>query len=234
MTISRPLPVALIKKMFLKVLHEHHRPGGRYSRHGWDYTGILRETISGFYSIHPLSDQEYRDGLRAVFELERDGFIMQDASQSSDVFKELTTKGKKVVEQSLDDMRLTLVDIDQLLTHVDLRQRVRDDYLGGDYDTSILKGFELLEETVRAKACLPPEAIGTDLMTRAFRPDGGILRQPTARTGPEIEAFHQLMRGSIMWFKNSNSHRTLSYNDPIEAANVLGIANLLLQMVDKC
>lgn len=234
MTISRPLPVALIKKMFLKVLHEHHRPGGRYARYGWDYAGILRETMSEYYNIQRLSEQEYSDGLRAVFELERDGFIMQDASQSSDVFKVLTDKGKKVVEQSLDHMQLTFIDIDQLLTHGDLRQRVRDDYLGGDYDTSIFKAFRLLEETVRAKAGLPPEAIGADLMTRAFRPNGGILRQPNARTGGEIEALHQLMRGAIMWFKNPSSHRTVGYNDPVEAAHVLGFANLLLEMVDEC
>lgn len=234
MTISRPLPVALLKRMFLKVLHEHHRPSGRYVRYGWDYTGILRETMPEYYDIQRLSEQEYSDGLRAVFELERDGFIMQDASQSSDVFKVLTDKGKKVVEESLDHMQLTFIDIDQLLTHGDLRQRVRDDYLGGDYDTSIFKAFRLLEETVRAKAGLPPQAIGADLMTRAFRPNGGILRQPNAQTGGEIEALHQLMRGAIMWFKNPSSHRTVGYNDPVEAAHVLGFANLLLEMVDEC
>lgn len=234
MAISRPLPVALIKKMFLKVLHEHHRPDGRYRRYGWDYTGILRETMSEHYGIERLSEQEYSDGLRAVFELERDGFIMRDASQSSDVFKVLSDKGKKVVEESLDHMKLTFIDIDQLLTSEDLRQRVRDDYLVGDYDTAIFKAFRLLEESVRAKASLPPEAIGADLVTKAFRPNGGILKHPNAQTGGEIEALHQLMRGAIMWFKNPGSHRTVGYNDPVEAAHVLGFANLLLEMVDQC
>jgi uncharacterized protein (TIGR02391 family) len=226
--------MALLKKMFLKVLHEHHRPGGRYKLHSWDYTGILRETIADYFSIERLSEKEYGDGLRAVFELERDGFIMQDASQSSDSFKVLTDKGRRLVEQSLDEMRLSSIDIDQLLTHDLLRGKVHDDYLIGDYETAIFKAFRLLEESVRAKASLPAEAIGADLMTRAFRPNGGILRHPNAQTPGEIEAFHHLMRGAIMWFKNPSSHRTVGYNDPVEAAHVLGFANMLLEMLDQC
>lgn len=234
MPISRPLPMELLKKMFLKVLHEHRRPGGRYRMHSWDYHGILRETIADYFGIDRLSEKEYANGLRAVFELERDGFIWQDPSQSSDSFKVLTDKGEKVVEQSLDDMRLSSVDIDQLLTHDGLRGRVHDDYLSGDYETAIFKAFRLLEESVRAKAGLPAEVIGADLMTRAFRPNGGVLRHPNAQTPAEVEALHYLMRGAIMWFKNPSSHRTVGYDDPAEAAHVLGFANLLLEMLDQC
>ncbi len=198
MPISRPLSIALLKKIFLKVLHEHHRSGGRYHNSSHDYTGIVRYSIAEYFNIEPLSKQEYSDGLRAVYELERDGFIMQDASQSSDVFKVLTDKGKSLVKQSLEDMQLTSIDIDQLLTRDNLRERVRDDYMIGDYETAIFKAFRLLEESVRAKAGLPAEVIGADLMTRAFRPNGGILRHPNAQTPGEVEAFHHLMRGAIM------------------------------------
>jgi hypothetical protein len=80
--------------MFLKVLHEHHRPGGFYQNHGWDSKGIVRHKLAEFFNIPPLTDEEMALGLRAVYELERDGYIMQDVSQSSDVFKVLTEKGK--------------------------------------------------------------------------------------------------------------------------------------------
>jgi uncharacterized protein (TIGR02391 family) len=232
--ISRPLPMDLLKKMFLKVLHEHLRPGGRYRMQSWDYNGIIRQTIADHFGIERLSEKEYGDGLRAVFELERDGFIMQDPSQSANSFKVLTDKGQRIVEQSLDDMQLSSIDIDQLLTHDDLRARVHDDYLAGDYETSIFKAFRLLEESVRAKAGLPAEAIGADLMTRAFRPNGGFLKHPNAQTPGEAEALHHLMRGAIMWFKNPSSHRTVGYKDPVEVAHVLGFANLLLEMLDQC
>ncbi|MBM3333683.1 hypothetical protein FJY63_03390, partial [Candidatus Sumerlaeota bacterium] len=106
MVVSRPLPKALLKKMFLKVLHEHKRPGGAYARCGWDFTGIVRPKICEYFEIPPLTKDEYSEGLRAVYELERDGYIMQDATQSSDSFKVLTEKGRIVAERSLDEMNL--------------------------------------------------------------------------------------------------------------------------------
>ena len=233
MAVSRPLPIQILKKMFLKVLHEHKRPGGFYNGHGWSYEGIVRNKITEFFKIERLSDQEYADGLRAVYELERDGFIMRDPSQS-EAFKILTQRGLQVVDQSLDEMQLPSIDIDQLLKRPALRDKVHDDYVSGDYESAIFKAFKMLEETVRAKAKQPPDMIGADLMSKAFRPGGGILKHPNAKTPAEEEAFHLVMRGSIMWFKNPSSHRTVGFNDPEQAAHVLCFANLLLDLVDEC
>lgn len=233
MAVSRPLPMQLLKKMFLKVLHEHKRPGGVYKNHGWSFEGIVRNTLTEFFKIERLSEQEYADGLRAVFELERDGFIMRDPSQS-DAFKILTPRGLQVVDQSLDKMKLPSIDIDQLIKRHELRNKVHDDYVSGDYESAIFKAFKLLEETVRAKAKQPPEMIGADLISKAFRPSGGVLKHPNAKTPAEEEAFHLLMRGAIMWFKNPSSHRTVGFNDAEQAAHVLCFANLLLDLVDEC
>lgn len=233
MTLSRPLPKDLLKKMFLKVLHEHKRPGGRYQNHGWSYEGIVKMKISEFYKIPPLSDDEYAEGLRAVYELERDGYIMQDPTQSNS-FKILTKKGKAVVEQSIDQMKLPSIDIDRVLSREDLREKIRDDFLVADYDSTIFKAFKLLEEHVRAKANQPPDSIGAELMSKAFKPNGGLLKHPNAKTDAEEEALHLLMRSSIMWFKNPSSHRTVGYNDEHQTAHVLSFANLLLDLVDEC
>ena len=234
MSFPRPLPKKTLKWMFLKVLYEHERPGGCYGGHGWDYTGIIRPKLHTFFKISPLSDDEYAHGIRSVYELERDGYIMQDPTQSSDKFKVLTDRGRQVVEQSLEDMRLPSVDIDQLLTRDDLREKVHDDYAAGDYESAIFKSFKLLEETVRSKANLPPEALGANLMSKAFNPSTGLLKHPDAQTSAEDEGFHLLMRGAIMWFKNPSSHRTVIYNDSVKVAQVLGFADLLLDMVDQC
>jgi uncharacterized protein (TIGR02391 family) len=210
------------------------RPSGAYRNHGWDYHGIVKTKISEYFKIPRLTDDEYGEGLRAVYELERDGYIMQDPSQSSDSFKVLTKKGEAVVEQSLDEMSLPAIDIEQLLSRDDLRERVRDDFLAGDYETAIFKAFRLLEETVRAKAELPPESIGAELMSKAFKPNTGLLKHPNAKTAAEEDALHLLMRGAIMWFKNPSSHRTVGYHDENQAAHVLGFANFLLDLVDEC
>ena len=234
MTISRPIPKKMLKSMFLKVLHEHHRPGGKYSGHGWDYNSIVRHTLAEYFNISPLSQAEIAEGLRAVFELERDGYIMHDVSQRSDVFKVLTDRGKQIVAQSLDDMVVSSIDIDQLLSREELRTRVHDDYLSGDYETAIFKAFKMLEEKARSKANLAPTIIGADLMTRVFNPNGGLLSHPDAQTPAEAEGLHLLMRGAILWFKNPSSHRTVGYANPNEAAHILAFANLLLDIVDQC
>ncbi len=233
MSVSRPLPKELLKKMFLKVLHEHERPGGRYSKHGHDYNAIIREKIPEFFNIPTLSKDEYAEALRAVFELEKDGYIMQNPTQSSNVFKVLTDRGRRIVEKSLEDMKLPSIDINELLTRDDLREKVVDDYLAGDYETAIFKAFKLLEETVRAKANQPPTAIGAKLMSAVFNPSTGRLRHPDAQTPGEVEGFHLLMRGAIMWFKSPIGHRTVGYDDT-KTAQVLAFVNLLLDMVDQC
>ena len=194
MTVSRPLPKSLLKKMFLKVLHElAGRP--------MDHNGIVRYKLAEYFQISLLSKDEIAEGLRAVYELERDEYIMQDPTQLSNNFKVLTPKGKEVAEQVFEEMKLPSIDIDRLLNREDLREKVHDDYLSEDYDTAIFKAFKLVEETVRHKTGLSSDFYGADLMSKAFNPDSGILKHPDAQTSAEAGAFHLLFRGAIMWFK---------------------------------
>lgn len=234
MSIPRPLSKEVLKKMFLKVLHEHKRPGGRYSQHGAASEGIIRYRIPDFFEIDPLSPDEIARALRVVRELEREGYIMQDPTQTSPGFKVLTDKGKKPVQQPFQDMKLPSVDIDQLLTRDDLREKVQDDYLAGDFERAIFKAFKLLEETVRSKVNQPPSVLGAKLISKAFSPKGGLLKHPDAQTEGEVQGFHHLMCGAIMWFKNPSSHRTVGYDNLEGAAQVLAFANLLLDMVEQC
>lgn len=83
------------------------------------------------------------------------------------------------------------------------------------------------------KAGLPASAIGTDLMSSAFKPKGGVLKHPAAATEGELEGFHLLMRGAIMWFKNPSSHHTFAYSSPETVAQALGFANMLLDIIDE-
>ena len=123
MATSRPLPKALLKKMFLKVLYEHRRPDGFYSSHSRSFRSILDSKISEFFKIDPLTVDEYAEGYRAVYELERDGYIMQDPTQThTNEFKILTAKGKAVFVKSIEEMKVP-VDIDQLISRDDLNIR---------------------------------------------------------------------------------------------------------------
>ena len=218
--------------MFLKVLHEH-RSDGFYNMHGHDAGGIIENKIHEFFDLGSrLSERERADGLRAVFELEQDGFIMHDPSQIHGNFKILTDRGEEQVEKDLDDMALPTIDIDELLTDHDLGERVRDDFLMADFETAVFKAYKLLEERVRAKSEQPASAVGVELMSRAFKPNDGLLKHPGAATASEEEGLHHLMRGAMMLFKNPTSHRTVEYSDPSEVAFVLCFSNLLLNLAD--
>ncbi len=234
MSVARPLSKEVLRNTILKVLAEHERPEGRYMGRNRDIRSIVKSGVPEVFGITALSKDELRTGMIAVHELEIGGFIMRDPDQSSDNFKVLTDRGKRAAEQSLEDMRLPSVDIDQLLERVDLLGRVRDAYLAQDYETAIWKAFKMLEETVRSKANLSADDFGVDLMSKAFNPSGGLLKHPDAQTPAEEEGFHLLMRGAIQWFKNPPGHRTIRYDDPVLVAQALALANLLLDMVDQC
>lgn len=233
-SISRPLNNILLKKMFLKVLYEVTRPETHYTKCSSEINGIIRRGIPDFLKIDTLSDDEYSEALDGVSELEKECLIRQDPTQSTPNFRILTAKGKEIAEKDIEDMKLPSIDIDKLLTREDLRLKVRDHYVAGNYEIAISQAFKLLEESVRFKASQPANVIGADLMTKAFRPGTGLLKHPDAVIPAEMEALHHLMRGSIMWFKNPTSHRTVGYSDVEEAAQILAFANLLINMVDQC
>lgn len=231
MSLSRPLTKELLKKMFLKTLAEF-QPRGKFSGHSNSDGGII-QMIANCFQIPTLSQEETAVAYRACFELERDGFIWHEHGQSNS-FKILSTLGRKAVNDDLNNMKLPSIDIDQLLTRDDLRGKVRDDFNSGDYETAVFKAFRFLEETVRAKASEPPSSLGVALMSAAFSPSTGKLKHPGAAVPQEQDGLHQLMRGAIAWFKNPSSHRTVSRDDPQEAAQVLAFANLLFDLVDQC
>jgi uncharacterized protein (TIGR02391 family) len=233
MAIPRPLNKDLLKRMFLVTLHEHKRSGGRWSQNGSDCHTILTLTLRHQFGIDELTTEELATARRAIFELEQHDYIAPGRGQNGPEFKELTERGRKAVQQRFEDMRLPSVDIDELLTHDDLRAKVREDYVSGDYDSAVLKAFKMVEEKVRIKSGQPAAVVGVNLMTAAFK-SGGVLQHPEAQVDAEREALHQLFRGAIGWFKNPQSHRTVGLGDAHQAAHTLAFANLLLDLTDQC
>jgi len=242
--LPRPLPKSLLKKLYLKVLWEiKHNKASKLTGSGWGIDHILGSDLPFFFGLKNddptirkdwcLKKQEYEDALLGVEELHRDGFLRNDPSQGNDNFKLLTEKGLKYAEQELDKMTLPSVDIEQIISRPDLLNLVRDDYMNGEYDKAIRNAFHAVEETVRKKAGQPASAIGRALMTTAFNQNTGILKHPDAQTPAERQAFCDLFGGSIGWFRNPVSHRTVGYSDPQEAAQILAFASLLLDMVEK-
>ncbi|GGI02298.1 hypothetical protein GCM10007170_43690 [Arthrobacter liuii] len=110
--------------------------------------------------------------------------------------------------------------------------KARTIYALGDYETASFAAMKAVEVEVRRAACLTNELLGVKLMRRAYSPDDGALRDPDAERG-EQQATADLFAGAIGLYKNPASHRTVEFDDPIEAAEVVQLADLLLRIVHR-
>lgn len=108
----------------------------------------------------------------------------------------------------------------------------RSNFALGDYETASFAAMKAVEVEVRRVAGLPNELLGVALMRKAFSPKDGKLRDPGAEGG-EQQATADLFAGAIGAYKNPASHRTVQFSDPIEAAEVIQLADLLLRIVER-
>ena len=68
-------------------------------------------------------------------------------------------------------------------------------------------------------------------MRQAFNPNDGPLIDPS-HEGGERQARSDLFAGALGSFKNPTSHRTVTYQDPVEASEVVLLADLLMRILD--
>ncbi|MCM1967781.1 TIGR02391 family protein [Streptomyces sp. G1] len=121
--------------------------------------------------------------------------------------------------------------------HPVLEGHVRTNFNLGEYETACFAAMKEVEVAVRNAAGLGHSEIGVKLMRAAFKPynngaGGGPLADAGAEGG-EQDAMAALFAGAIGAFKNPTSHRTVTFDDPIEAAEVIQLADLLLRLVER-
>lgn len=110
----------------------------------------------------------------------------------------------------------------------------RSNFALGDYETASFAAMKAVEVEVRRVAGLPNEDLGTKLMRKAFKPGEGVLYDPDPDAeGGEQHATADLFAGAIGAYKNPASHRTVRFDDPVEAAEVIQLADLLLRIVQR-
>ena len=112
-----------------------------------------------------------------------------------------------------------------------LEGKIRPIFLLGDYETAAFKAMKEVEVRVRELSGLSNDLIGVTLMRQAFQPNGGPLADAT-HEGGERQARSDLFAGALGSFKNPTSHRTVAYNDPTEASEVILLADLLMRILD--
>ena len=112
-----------------------------------------------------------------------------------------------------------------------IAQKVRLNFLQGDYDTAVFQAFKQIEVAVRNSGNYEETDIGVPLMRKAFHADTGNLTNPNQQPA-EKEAIAHLFAGAIGYCKNPSSHRDVEITTE-EAVELIGLASYLLRIVDS-
>lgn len=72
---------------------------------------------------------------------------------------------------------------------------------------------------------------GVSLITKALHPDKGVLSIPQCKLPSEQEGVYNLFKGAIAFFKNPSSHRSINYEDPLTAIEIIAFAERLLKLL---
>jgi uncharacterized protein (TIGR02391 family) len=164
--------------------------------------------------------------------LEAHGLIGPGARNTTTSWQRVTTEGRDL---ATDKQALTKLWAGERLAgalHPRLEDKVRPIFNLGDYETACFAAMKAVEVEVRRASGLDSAIIGVDLMRQAFKPDGGPLADLQAHPGERV-AIMELFAGAIGAFKNPASHRTVHFDDPVEAAEVVQTADLLLRLLRR-
>lgn len=216
-----------LKRMFLKVLYEIQFGSMKSHSNGTDT--IIPRWINEKFNIN-LTPEDEQLAQEAVQDLKTTGLIVKDATQRSDTFVVLTSKGKEIVEKDKDP-DIHGLQLDQMISNAKLLSKCSHAFNNDDYETAIFSAYKFVEEAVRSKAELYPNDFGVPLMTKALHPDHGKLIFPSCALPAEQEGIYNLFKGVIAFFKNPSSHRTVNFSDRLVAIKIIALADLLLQIL---
>jgi uncharacterized protein (TIGR02391 family) len=157
------------------------------------------------------------------------GAVARDYRQSASDAMFVTTLGVSLLAEGTG--KLVAEERLGLELHPSLGDKVRRQFLLGEYDLAVFAAFRQVEIRVRELIEKSDSLIGVPLMREAFGEDGK-LRASGVDEG-ELDARSHLFAGAMGVFKNPTSHREVDINDPIEAAEAVLFADLLMRLVDR-
>lgn len=162
--------------------------------------------------------------------LEANGCLGPDPSQTAG-WQRLTQRGQELAADPEATTRIEAENRLSLSLHSALETKVRPIFLLQDYETAAFSAMKAVEVRVRDLANASASDLGVNLMHTSFR-TGGPLADAEAEGGEQVATMN-LFAGAIGTFKNPASHRTVAYDDPTEAAEIVLLADLLMRMLDR-
>lgn len=173
------------------------------------------------------------EALKAISEamgwLRSHGMIARNVKENNPDSIFVTRWGHEALNKSLPDIHAVERVQDNL--HPLIEQRVRRQFLLGEYEQAIFVAMKAVEVRVRKLGGYGNDVIGVPLMTQAFK-SGGPLADPDA-PGGEVTGTMNLFQGAYAVLRNPSGHREVSFDDVTEASEAVMTASLLMRMLDK-
>ena len=165
--------------------------------------------------------------------LDREGYVVRDPSQSGQQWRVLSESGEHLLRLPPSDelKRIRAGEVLGRELHTRIEVPVRREWNAGDFETAIFKATREVEIAVRE--ALGDEGkglLGVKLMNKAFGPNGKLIDEE--QDPGEQEGTRAVYAGLIGVFKNPGSHRHFEPDDPVQAAGIIRMADLLLRMLD--
>ena len=147
-------------------------------------------------------------------------------------FLQLSRRGRKVkTESDFASFKIARL-LPREILHPRIAEPVWHAFLRGEFDVAAFQAMKAVEVSVREAAVLTDGDIGVKLMRKAFGTENGPLMDPTTEAG-ERQGWTDLFAGAIACYKNPHSHRDVNLSEPVEALEIVLLANHLLRIVDK-
>lgn len=192
-------------------------------------------TLGGFWPIGTPHDPAFVRAMTEAWDwLVAHGLVSGPARQHrTDAF--VTRPGRRLLGEPDGLARLRAeqrLDVD---LHEQIADRVRTQYLIGEYEAATFLALRTVEVRVRELADMPESVVGSSrLMQRAFAHEEGRLG---ALADPSQDASERAGTMALFWgamglYKNPVSHRQVEYADPTVASEIVLLADLLLRILD--
>ena len=176
--------------------------------------------------------QHAENALNAAWNwLLRHGLIIPESGiNGNSGFCQISAEAAKIASKSDFESFKQAAAFPKAILHPKIADAVWLELARGENDTAVFKALKAVEESVRAAGKYSATDIGIDLMRRAFDPKNGPLRDDQ-KPLPEREALAHLFAGTIGYYKNPQSHRSVNMNFTA-AREVAVLASHLLRIVD--
>ncbi len=211
------------------------------SLHGQTQTSQMQRGNFGLrYTVQEYPEKYQIEILRALMEawswLEREGLIAEKPeAEASNRHYFVTRRGARIKNKADLAAYRHMDMLRKEMLHPAIEEKVRPNFLRGDYDTAVFQAFKEVEVGIRdglraANITFKGKDFGNDLIRQAFNYESGALTDMNLHSN-ERRGRMELFCGAYALYRNPTAHR-YGIEDPTEAVELIMLASHLRKIVD--